>query len=185
MADRSSRITYLVALAAAALVVLTAWVARDRFTPLGPGSRAPAFTYANMEGDPVSLSDFRGKVVLLNVWATWCPPCRAEMPSMERLYREYRDEGFEIVAVSIDAPVGQWDPVGRPGGNIQAFADSLALTFPILHDPSGRIQSLYQTTGVPESFVIGKDGVIYRKVIGATEWDTPNYRELIQRLLLE
>ena len=124
-------------------------------------------------------------MVLLNVWATWCAPCRVEMPSMERLYRELGDESFEILAVSVDAPLGQFDAVGNPGGNIGAFADSLSLTFPILHDPEGRIQRTYQTTGVPESFIVGKDGVIYRKLIGPTEWDRPEYVDFFRRLMEE
>ncbi|MEX0980194.1 MAG: TlpA disulfide reductase family protein, partial [Gemmatimonadota bacterium] len=177
-----SRLPYVAAGLGLALVVLLAWVNRDRFQPVVPGSAAPSFQVTDLSGAPVALSDFRGKVVLLNVWATWCPPCVYEMPSMQRLYDELADEDFEILAVSIDAPRGARDAGGRPGGNIEAFADSLGLTFPILHNPDGSIQRTYQTTGVPESFVIGKNGVIYRKVAGATEWDDPRYVELIRRL---
>jgi cytochrome c biogenesis protein CcmG, thiol:disulfide interchange protein DsbE len=180
---RSARFTYLAAVVAAAAIVTTAWVARDRFTPLGPGSRAPDFTYPGLDGNPVSLSDYRGQVVLVNLWATWCPPCREEMPSMERLYQAMEGKPFEILAVSVDAPEGGVDSVGREGGNLRSFADELGLTFPILHDPSMRIQGLYQATGFPESFVVGKDGVIYRKVFGSREWDTPDMIEFIERLV--
>jgi cytochrome c biogenesis protein CcmG, thiol:disulfide interchange protein DsbE len=182
---RPSRWPYAVAIALSLAVVAFAWVARDRFQPVGPGARAPAFEAVTLEGQPVSLRDYSGKVVLLNVWATWCPPCVWEMPSMQRLYDQFEGQDFEVVAVSIDAQSGQVDPLGRLGGNIQAFADSLALTFPIWHDPEGRIQRTYQTTGVPESFLIGRDGRIFRKVSGATEWDRPQYQEFIQRLLDE
>lgn len=180
---RSARYTYLAAVLVAAAIVTTAWVARDRFTPLGPGSRAPDFSYPDLTGTPVALSDHRGKVVLVNLWATWCPPCREEMPSMERLYQAMEGKPFEILAVSVDAPEGNVDIAGREGGNLAAFARELELTFPILHDPSMRIQTVYQSTGFPESFVVGKDGVIYRKVFGSIEWDTPQMIEFIERLV--
>jgi len=102
---------------------------------------------------------------------------------MERLYQEIGEDGFEIMAVSIDAELGRFDLAGRPGGDIQVFADSLGLTFPMLHDPSGGIERLFRTTGVPETFLIGRDGIIYKKVAGGTEWDAPQHKELIQRLL--
>lgn len=102
---------------------------------------------------------------------------------MQRLYEAVGDEPFEILAVSIDAPIGQTDAGGRPGGDLEAFAKEYGLTFPILHNPSGSIQRLYQTTGVPESFVIAKDGLIYRKVAGPTEWDLPVNQEQVRRLL--
>lgn len=175
--------TYLAAVVVSVAIVATAWLARDRFTPLGPGDRAPSFTYSDLSGTPVSLDDLRGKVVLVNVWATWCAPCRVEMPSMQRLYETMEGQPFEILAVSIDSPQGITDAFGRPGGDLAAFADSLGLTFPILHDPQGLIQRDYQTTGVPESFLIGKDGTIFRKVIGSTEWDYPIWLEQIERLV--
>ena len=105
---------------------------------------------------------------------------------MERFYESMKDKGdFEILAVSIDKPVGEIDALGHPGGDLKDFARKYGLTFPILHDPSGRIEDLYQTTGVPESFVVGRDGVMYRHLAGATTWDAPQYRELILRLLGE
>lgn len=183
MTSRASRLPYLFAGIALLLVVGLAWVNRDRFQPVGPGSEAPAFQARSLKGDTVGLASYDGSVVLLNVWATWCPPCRQEMPSMERLYQDYRDEGLRVVAVSIDAPAGETDAFGREGGDLEAFAERFGLSFTILHDPRGRIQEVYQTTGVPESFVIGKDGVIYKKVSGATEWDAPENRRLIERLL--
>ncbi len=137
----------------------------------------------DLAGGLARLSDHSGEVVLMNIWATWCLPCRDEMPSMERLYQDIGEDGFEIMAVSIDAELGLFDQDGQVGGDIQAFADSLGLTFPILHNPSGDIQLLYRTSGVPESFLIGKDGIIYKKVAGETEWDAPQHKELIRRLL--
>ena len=180
---RYSRLPYAFALLGVALVVLMAWVNRDRLQPVIPGTPAPEFAVADLDGDIVRLSDHRGHVVMVSIWATWCGPCRYEMPSMERLYEEFAEEGLEILAVSIDADAGTFDLFGRPGGDIQAFADSLGLTFPLLHDPSGHIQQVYQTTGVPETFLVGRDGIIYKKVAGGTEWDAPDHQELIRRLL--
>ena len=183
MKRRLIRSPYLWTMAAVVAVVLVAWVGRERYRPVLSGAYAPDFTVSTLAGEEVSLSDYSGRVLLLNVWATWCLPCREEMPSMERLYKAIGEEDFEILAVSIDAPIGQTDLAGRPGGDLAAFAKEFGLTFPILHNPSGDIQRTYQTTGVPESFVIGKDGLIYRKVAGPTQWDLPVNQELVRRLL--
>lgn len=102
---------------------------------------------------------------------------------MQRLYDAFEGEDFEILAVSVDAPQGDVDESGYPGGDLGAFAKEYGLSFPILHDPAGRIRQLYQTTGVPESFVIAKGGLIFKKVAGPTEWDAPVNQELIRRLL--
>ena len=178
-----SKRPYAYALVGVVVVIVLAWMGQDRVRPVIAGTAAPDFEVGDIDGGLVRLSDLRGKVVLMNIWATWCLPCRVEMPSMERLYQEVGDEEFEIMAVSIDAEIGGFDLAGRPGGDIKAFADSLGLTFPMLHDPSGEIQQLYRTTGVPETFLIGKDGVIYKWVAGGSEWDAPEQKELIQRLL--
>jgi len=140
------------------------------------GLPAPDFTFPRLDGKMVSLSDYRGKVVLVNIWATWCPPCVDEMPSMEKLYRELKDEGFEILAVSIDASGAK---------DVLPFMKKYKLSFPALTDTRGAIKELYQTTGVPESFIIDKDGIIVEKVIGPRGWATPSairfFRNLIQR----
>ncbi len=194
MRKKASRIPYAVAAVAAGLVVLLAWVNRDRLNPVGPGSDVPNFSVFDLDGTPKTLDDFRGKVLLVNIWATWCPPCREEIPSMQRLYQVIGDDGFEILAISVDAPFGETDAFGRVGGDLQTYADSLGLTFTILHDPSGRVQQTFQTTGVrvqqsfqttgvPESFVVDRRGVIYKEVAGATAWDAPQNIELIRRLL--
>jgi cytochrome c biogenesis protein CcmG, thiol:disulfide interchange protein DsbE len=167
------------------LIVLVGfgWTIRDRFLPVEVGTPAPDFTATDLDGNPVRLADLRGEVVLLNIWATWCPPCREEMPSMQRLHDEFGDQGLHVVAVSIDAPIGRVDAGGRPGGNVEAFAREMSLTFPMWLDPAGDIQRTYRTTGVPESFVIDRHGNIVKKVIGATEWDSDANRDLIARLL--
>jgi thiol-disulfide isomerase/thioredoxin len=125
---RLIRSPYFWAIVILASVVTVAWVGRERYQPVLAGSAAPAFTVSDMDGDEVRLADYRGRVVLLNVWATWCLPCREEMPSMQRLYEALDDDGFEILAVSIDAPIGQTDAAGRPGGDLGAFAKEFGLT---------------------------------------------------------
>ncbi|HEU4566182.1 MAG TPA: TlpA disulfide reductase family protein [Gemmatimonadaceae bacterium] len=141
------------------------------------GSPAPAFTARTVDAAPETrtLADYRGRVVLLNVWATWCGPCRVEMPSIEALHREFGPQGLEVVAVSID----------EEGADeaIRDFVKEYGLTFDVLYDPSHRIEQAYQTAGVPETFVIGKDGVIRKRVIGATRWDSPANRALVRQLL--
>ncbi len=148
---------------------------RPQVDLIGVGSRAPEFHAVNLRtGRPASLADYRGRVVLLNVWATWCQPCRIEMPSLERLHQRLAGTDFEVVAVSIDKD--NKDVVMK-------FIEELGLHFDILHDQPGAIQQLYQTTGVPESFVIDRHGVIIKKVIGAAEWDGPVNQTLIRRLI--
>lgn len=151
----------------------------DELFPVSVGSTAPDFHARTVDGPAVvkSLADYRGQVVLLNVWATWCDPCRVEMPAIERLQQRLGSRGLHVVAVSID------DPGQRAA--IRTFARTYGLTFEILHDGSGAIEKTYQTTGVPETFIIGRDGVIRKKVIGATDWDSEGNRALIRRLLAE
>ena len=180
---RYSNRPYAYALVGVVVLIIFAWVNPNRIQPVTVGTVAPEFEVNDLDGGIARLSDHNGEVVLVNIWATWCLPCLIEMPSMERLYQEIGEDGFEIMAVSIDAELGGFDLAGRPGGDIQVFADSLGLTFPMLHDPSGGIEHLYRTTGVPETFLIGRDGIIYKKVAGGTEWDAPQHKELIQRLL--
>lgn len=142
---------------------------------VGVGSRAPDFHAVDLAtGQPRTLADYRGKVLLVNIWATWCEPCRVEMPALERLYHLVPDSGFRLVSVSIDK---------GDTSTVTAFAREFGLTFPILQNKSGDIQDLYQTTGVPESFVVDRNGVIIKKVIGPAQWDGPVNVDLIRSLL--
>lgn len=159
------------------------WHVRDRFLPIEIGSRAPGFVARDLEGREVKLAELRGEVVLLNIWATWCAPCREEMPSMQRLHERLGPRGLRIVAVSIDGGPGAVDAAGREGGDVREFAREHGLDFSIWHDPSGTIQRIYRTTGVPESLLIDREGLIVKKVIGATEWDDAPNVEVIERLL--
>ena len=146
------------------------------FSPLETGLPAPNFMFPGLDGKMVSLSDHRGHVVLVNVWATWCPPCVDEMPSMERLYKELKGENFEILAVSIDS-------LGTKA--VAPFMKKYNLSFPALMDPGGTIKTLYQTTGVPESFIVNQDGILINKIIGPRDWAAPEiigfFRDLLQK----
>jgi cytochrome c biogenesis protein CcmG, thiol:disulfide interchange protein DsbE len=155
-------------------VVLAAKL-RPQLNLIEVGSTAPDFKAVELpSGRPASIETYRGKVVLLNIWATWCPPCKIEMPSMERLHRKLAGTDFQLVAVSVDE---------QDSTVVNKFVDEMGLTFPILHNQDGSIRQIYQTTGVPESFVIDRDGVIVKKVIGAADWDAPVNESLIRRLL--
>ncbi|HYU09660.1 MAG TPA: TlpA disulfide reductase family protein [Gemmatimonadales bacterium] len=148
---------------------------RPQLNLLEVGSAAPDFDAVQLPtGRPASIEDYRGKVVLLNIWATWCAPCKVEMPSMEHLHRKLAGTDFRLVAVSVDE---------EDSTVVNKFVKDLGLTFEILHDRDGSIRRIYQTTGVPESFVIDRDGVIVKKVIGAADWDAPVNESLIRRLL--
>lgn len=156
---------------------------RPQINPVEIGSRAPAFRATNLRTNrPAALEAYRGKVVLVNIWATWCPPCRAEMPSMERLHKKLAGTDFRIAAVSVDGDAFYSEVQAGPK-EIMAFANDLGLTFDILHDPSGAIRESYDIFGVPESYLVDRDGVIVKRVIGAANWDDPVNEMLIRRLL--
>lgn len=167
-------VAVLATLASLGFVVVLLSKMRPRDDILEPNEPAPAFQALRLDGSVATLADYRGKVILLNVWATWCLPCRAEMPSMERLQHEFGGTDFRVVAVSVDE---------ERSDVVRTFASELRLTFDILHDPTGEIQRVYQTTGVPESWVIDRSGTIVKKVIGATAWDSPTNIALVRTLL--
>lgn len=140
------------------------------------GSRAPDYRVVDLKtGDSLSLRQrYRGHVTLVNIWATWCIPCRVEMPAMQRVYDSLSPKGFRIAAVSIDLEGPE---------AVRRFGDELGLTFDLLHDRAGGIQRAYQTTGVPESFLLDTSGIIMKRVIGAHDWASPVNVALVKRLL--
>ncbi len=135
---------------------------------------APDFAVPDLAGQAVRLSNLRGKVVLLNLWTTWCPPCREEMPSMERLFRQLRDRGFVLLAVS-------QDEAGKAA--VAPFVRDLGLTFPVLVDPEHQVGDRYQVWGYPESFIIDREGRVVERVIGPRQWDAPAQVEALEALL--
>lgn len=138
------------------------------------GFAAPDFALSDLNGVRHQLSMYRGKVVFLNIWATWCPPCREEMPSMQRLWERFRGKDFVMLAVSEDA-----------GGAtvVERFAREIGLTFPILLDADGGLPEHYSVTGFPETFIIDRSGKIIRHVVGPAEWDSPEAIEFLAGVL--
>jgi peroxiredoxin len=134
---------------------------------------APEFTLTNPDGKPVSLKDYRGKLVFLNFWATWCTYCKGEMPAMERLYREFKNKGFVILAVNVKDK--------KP--DAMAFAKELKITYPIAMDPTGDIGLLYGAWGMPATYLIDEKGAVLARLWGPADWYSPAARNLIQSLL--
>jgi peroxiredoxin len=122
------------------------------------GFLAPDFTLQTLDGQTITLSDLRGQVVLVNLWASWCPPCRAEMPAIERTYQDFRAQGFTVLAVN--------STVQDKLADAQAFVTQNGLTFPIPLDESGDVTRQYRVSSLPTSFFIGRDGLIREVVIG-------------------
>jgi cytochrome c biogenesis protein CcmG/thiol:disulfide interchange protein DsbE len=149
------------------------WVAPEGSVEID--REAPNFQAVDLATrDSVSLEDYRGSVTLVNIWATWCVPCREEMPSMQRLFDSVGTRGFRIAAISIDEGSSE---------EVAAFARELGLGFDILHDRSGSVERLYQTTGVPESFLLDRRGKLVKRVIGAHDWSSPANIATVERLL--
>lgn len=137
---------------------------------------APNFLLKDSQGFNVTLDQFRGKVVLLNFWATWCGPCKIEMPAMERLYRSFSRKEFEILAVSTDA---QGTVVTRP------FQEEVGFTFPVLHDADFRVGLQYGARQLPMTFLIDRKGIIRNRIPGARDWSAPAGKRLVEALLQE
>lgn len=120
------------------------------------GKKAPDFEATTLDGRKLRLSDLKGKVVLLNFWATWCPPCREEMPIFIRVYKKYKNKGFEIVAVSTDS--GQ--------GVVRKFIKEFRIPFPVVLDAKGELTRMYRVQGLPTSFLIDREGKIVKVRLG-------------------
>ncbi len=118
--------------------------------PARIGSELDDFVLADMGGHPVRLSDYQGQVVLVNGWATWCPPCRAEMPTLQAFYDKHQDEGFTLLAIN----------AGESQPTVSGFVSQMGFSFPVLLDPGERVLSSLGTSGLPTSFVIGRDGKV-------------------------
>lgn len=135
-------------------------------------NQAPNFQVTDLNGDITNLSDYRGKKVLLNFWASWCPPCKAEMPHMEELYKEHVDEGVVILALNMTNTENSLDDVRK-------FVENQNLTFPILLDQEGEVSAKYEILAYPTSYFIDSTGVIRNKVTGALDKDNL-YKELMR-----
>src|SRR4030065_2326031 len=144
-----------------AAVVFIVMTQKKSYVPVVAGGEAIDFTLPDLDGNPKKLSDYRGKVVFLNFWATWCKPCEEEMPSMQALYEGLGNDKFEIIAVSVDKDGPE---------TVAPYVKKYGITFPVLHDRKGKIKETYKTTGVPETFIIDQNGVVAEKVWGPRDW---------------
>jgi peroxiredoxin len=156
------------ALMAVLLVLGITWIAVSRVPaeqamarsqrPPSPqaGYAAPDLILETLDGGTVSLADLRGQVVLVNFWATWCPPCRAEMPAIQQVYERYREQGFTVLAVDMQETDAQ----------VAAFVDEMGLTFPILMDRDGSVSARYQVKALPSTFFIDREGIIQNVTLG-------------------
>jgi peroxiredoxin len=133
---------------------------------------APAFTLRSIDGGRRSISDFKGKIVLLNFWATWCPNCREEMPSLEKLWERFKAKGVVVIAVAEDRR-----------SEVESFARKLGLTFPILLDLEGAVRKDYEVTALPMTYLIGRDGKISGRMYGSREWAGKKADSLMELLL--
>ncbi len=144
-------------------------------TALSPPQTATDFTLPDMDDETYTLSSYRGKVVMLNFWATWCPPCRREMPSLERLYTKLKDQGFVVIAVNqFEDPDLIFEFTGRL---------SLEPTFPILFDRDSRVAEQFGVKGLPTTYLLDKDGRIRYRAIGGREFDHTEIEDMIKDLL--
>jgi thiol-disulfide isomerase/thioredoxin len=143
------------------------WVGRD----------APPFSLADLDGQPHTLAEYQGKVIFLNFWGSFCAPCREEMPSMERLVRDYQSRGLVMVAVSLD-------PEAEDARSfMQAFLPGQRSAMTVLHDPASQTSQLYGTELLPETYIIDRQGRLIARFVNAYDWTRPEVRQLIEHLL--
>jgi cytochrome c biogenesis protein CcmG, thiol:disulfide interchange protein DsbE len=172
----------IVALLAAALgmvLVLATQLVGDPAPRMEEGVRAPGFVATTLDQTPQrrTFDAYKGQVVLVNVWATWCGPCRVEMPSIQRLHQALGPEGLKVVAVAVDDVGGEQ--------KIRDFVAGMQLTFEVLHEPSGKIEREWQAQGIPSTYIIDRTGTVRRFVRGATEWDDSSTVKFVRTLLAE
>jgi thiol-disulfide isomerase/thioredoxin len=140
---------------------------------LKEGTRSIDFELRDLSGRKISLKSLKGKVVFLNFWATWCPPCRAEMPSMERLQARLKDKGLVILAVNLR----------EDAKTVRKFMAEHKLTFPVVLDSDGRVGAIYGAGSIPTTYVVGRDGNVLAGTMGGREWDSKEYVTFFTRLL--
>ncbi|MDQ7005238.1 MAG: redoxin domain-containing protein [Ghiorsea sp.] len=157
----------------AGIAVALSFLMPDAVKPVRAGDAVKPINLPNLQGQLQGLP--KGKVVLLNFWATWCPPCREEVPSMVRLYDQFKDQGFEIVAVSVDK---RYDDVVQ-------FVAEQNMTFMVLHDVDSTVSQNYGVFRYPESFIVDRNGVVRQHLGGAVEWMDAEYVDYIEKLLAE
>lgn len=164
------KLTYLIL-----VTLLVVFTGCSKVQPLPKeGSVAPDFTLKDLSGRDVRLRDLQGKLVLVNFWATWCPPCRGEVPSMVKLNEVMAGKPFQMLAISIDEG-------GREA--VESFFRTSGAKLPVLLDTEQKVSKTYGTTGVPETFVVDKKGVILKKVVGAMDWSDPQVIQFLDDVI--
>ena len=143
--------------------------------PMKEAAPTPDFSLTDPEGKKISIKDFRGKTVFLNFWATWCEPCREEMPAMEKLYQEYKNKNFVVLAINVKDRKQE----------ALAFVKELKLTYPVAFDPDAEVASLYGAWGLPTTYLIGPKGEGLARGWGPAQWYSPAARNLFKELLEE
>jgi len=173
---------WLAVLGVVAVLGIGLWVGTrfvgEEFYEVRIGSEAPGFNAVDVmrsDTELKTLSDYRGQVILLNIWATWCGPCKTEMPSIQALHEAYKDRGLAVVAVSVD-------DAGQEAA-IREFVKEYGLTFDVLYDRNELFRSVYRYTGVPETYIIDREGIVRRKWIGEDNWNSPANRRFVEKLL--
>lgn len=139
-----------------------------------PLKLAPEFSLASLQGKPLSLADYRGKLVLVNFWATWCAPCRKEMPGMEALYQRFKGRGLVVLAVSVDDGSKE---------RVKAFVEKYRLSFPVALDPDSKVSDLFEVAGLPASYLIDPQGKLLGHVTGIRDWNSPEAVTLVEAML--
>ena len=157
----------------ASAVLALAFVSCNKDPGPQVGMPAPDFTLPDLEGKLHGLADFRGRVVVLNFWATWCPPCIDEMPSLERLHQAMADRGVAVIAVSVDERFS----------DVPAFVKRFDLTFSVLYDEGKKVSRKYQTFKYPETYILDREGRLKSKVVGPRDWAAPTViRDMVDLL---
>jgi peroxiredoxin len=171
---KNTLIVIILVLAVAGLLLLFGQQRSGKHAVMGEGDRAPDFRLAALDGRTVSLSALKGRVVMVHFWATWCPPCVEEIPTLERLYRAMFGQEFELLAVSVDE-----------GGarSVRPFLERQRLSLPVLLDPGRAVANNYGTFKFPETYLVDREGVIRKKIIGAADWTRPEAVALIAELM--
>jgi peroxiredoxin len=171
------QLTVFVATVGMCLVGKAAVATEHLFEAMGmakvPGQTAPDFTLPSIDGQQFSLQQYRGKVVFLNFWATWCIPCREEMPALEQLHRKYQSEGLAVLAIDLKESAEQ----------VKAFFQKHTLSFPSFIDHNGSVFRDYLVAGMPTTYLIGRDGQLLARGIGGRDWMRTEAHELIRALV--
>ena len=157
-----------------AVVIALAGVGGCRRNPELVGGTAPEFSLSDLSGNAIRLANLKGRVVFLNIWATWCEPCREEMPAMQALYTQLHGPDFEMLAVNAD----QGDRAA-----VERFVREHGLTFPVLPDPDLQVADRYRVTGYPETFIIDRNGRVVDHALGPRDWDSTASRDAFRRLI--